>query len=158
MLRETEKPNVCIAIWGYGRQRLVYTPSVLFVVRTILTRAPGFLFGTEAVVRKLSTPLLTVFGDETLQVSQCWISVWFLVEFLSHCRFMRLRKLVRRDHELYHVCLSDRPSARMEQAAASGRIFMKFDIRIFSGICGENLTIMTGTLREDLCTVMKICP
>jgi hypothetical protein len=50
--------------------------------------------------------------DELLQVSHCWNSVWLLVEFLSQSRFMRLRKLAKRDHELCHVrvCLSVRPS------------------------------------------------
>jgi len=50
--------------------------------------------------------------DEALQVSQFSNSVWILVDFLSQSRFMRLRKLAKSDHELYHVCLSVCPSFR----------------------------------------------
>jgi hypothetical protein len=57
MLRETE----CLLSYRLGlRPKTAITPFVLSVVRTILTRPSGFLFGAETVVRKLSTPLLMV--------------------------------------------------------------------------------------------------
>ena len=42
----------------------------------------------------------------------------------------RFRKIAKNDSELRHVCLSVSLSA-MSSSAPIGRIFMKFDIRIF---------------------------
>ena len=59
-------------------------------------------------------------------------------------------------------CLSVRPSVCIEQLGFHWRIFMKFDIWIFSKNMSrklkfhENLTRITGTLHEDRCLFMII--
>jgi len=52
------------------------------------------------------------------------------------------RKIFKIHYQLRHVCLSVRPSDRIEQLAATGWIFMKYDIRVFSKHCLENSRFM----------------
>jgi len=85
--------------------------------------------------------------------------------------FRRVRKIAKSDRYLRHVCLSYvcpsvRPSVRpsaWNNSALTGRIFMKFDVWVFFENLWRkfkfhyNLTVVTGTLREDLCTFMIVC-
>jgi hypothetical protein len=60
------------------------------------------------------------------------------------------------------ICLSVRPSA-WNYSAPTGRILKRFNIWVFFENLSEalkfykSLTRITGTLHEDLCTVMTIC-
>ena len=70
---------------------------------------------------------------------------------------MRVRKIAKNDYYLRHVhlCPSVRPSA-WSNSAPTGRIFMKFDMRVFFETRSRKfkfhqyLTRITGSLCEDL--------
>jgi hypothetical protein len=74
--------------------------------------------------------------------------------------FRCVRKIATSDRYFHHVCPQfGRPSVRME-SARTGRIFMKFNTWGISENLSRkskfhsNLTWTTGTLHEDLCTLI----
>jgi len=156
MLRAIE----CLLRHHLGLRPTVARPFVLSGVRTVLTRAPGFLFGAEAVVRKFSTPLLTV---------PCW---WTparlpLLKFrpdigrilIAQSFYAPSQTGGKRPWAL--SCMSVCPSVRrMKQSGCHRRNFHEI---LYSNIFGKSvekiqaLTIMMGTLRADLlCTFMML--
>jgi hypothetical protein len=136
-----------------GLRPTVARPFVLSGVRTVLTRAPGFLFGAEAVVRKFCTPLLTVL---------CW---WTparltLLKFrpdigrilIAQSFYAPSQTAEKRPWAL--SCMSVCPSVRrMKQSGCHWRNFHEIlYLNIFRKSV-ENiqpLTIIMGTLRPEL--------
>jgi len=66
--------------------------------------------------------------------------MWFLPRCLEIFLFRRVRKIAKSDYQLRHVCLSLRPSVRMEQLISHWTDFHeKLIFDYFSKICRENL-------------------
>jgi len=51
--------------------------------------------------------------------------------FVLFVIFRHIHKIVKRDYQLCHVCLSVSSSIYMKHSAPTGQIFMKFDSSIF---------------------------
>jgi hypothetical protein len=79
-----------------------------------------------------------------------------LINFPILSVFVIFRKYL---YQLRHVYLSVRPSA-WNNSTPTGRIFVKFDICLFFEYLSRkfkfhyNRTRITGTLREELCTIL----
>jgi len=122
---------MCVAlVWGYGRQRLV----LLAHIRCTHSSDTGSRFLVWS--RSRGPKILYTFVDGVVLMNQCkspsfefpsgyWSNSYHRVVLRA---FANLRKATM--SFVIYVCLSVRPRA-WNKAAATGRIFMKFDVRIF---------------------------